>query len=102
MDILQALDDHFPDTSQVMRKDNPKFEQALAEINQFARVGLAFTYGISSNPEDGAAAEKTPEECQAEFEMELDKLDVPLQVKGPFRLGSEFAAIDAVMIPNMG
>lgn len=98
-DILRALDDEFPDTPKMMHEDDANFQAALQMNEDLQSAGLAFVYG----GRNASLTEEDKMERRTKFLDELDRLDAALQEQGErsFRLGKEFTAIDAIMIPTL-
>ncbi len=103
-DVMKALDEAFPDTIQLVH-DTPEYKRAVEEIDELSKAGFAFLYAArQTSGKDGEDSEIDIEEEQkqklADFLSALDKLDQSLEASGgPFRLGSEFSEIDALMVP---
>ncbi len=115
LDIMNALDEAFPDTIQLVH-DTPKYKAAEEQIDRVTKAGFAFIYGArqsanatSSDDTNGNDSngnnvsidlKEQLENKKAEFILALDELEKSLKESGgPFRLGSEFTGIDAIMIP---
>lgn len=105
-DIMLALDEAFPDTIQLVH-DTPEYKSAEEEIEELSKAGFAFlATARQTSSEDGEDSKVDPEEERkqklADFLSALDKLDQSLEATGgPFRLGSEFSGIDALMVPML-
>lgn len=98
-DILRALDEEFPNTPKMMHEDDANFQAALQMNEDLQSAGLAFVYG----GRNASLTEEDKMERRTKFLDELDRLDAALQEQGEesFRLGKEFTAIDAIMIPTL-
>lgn len=107
-DVMKALDEAFPDTVQLVH-DTPEYKAAKDQIDELSKVGFAFLATArqsSISEDDGDTKLLDPEEEQkqklADFLSALDQLDQSLEESGgPFRLGSEFSGIDALMVPML-
>ena len=106
--ILQALDQEFPTSGpQLVRADAPEYQQAMEATEQLTKAG--FTFQFSLRNQTLTTAEK--EQLRTTFVTQLDQLDAALaqqqqqeqqQSAGPcFRLGAEFSALDAILIPSL-
>ena len=94
-DIMKALDEAFPDTVQLVH-DTEEYKAAEEAIAQITKLGFEFSRAQSNST---CPAEELKEKRQA-FLSALDQLDQSLEASGgPFRLGSEFSGIDALMVP---
>eukprot|EP00531_Pseudo-nitzschia_arenysensis_P004020 CAMPEP_0116131766 /NCGR_PEP_ID=MMETSP0329-20121206/9185_1 /TAXON_ID=697910 /ORGANISM="Pseudo-nitzschia arenysensis, Strain B593" /LENGTH=492 /DNA_ID=CAMNT_0003626227 /DNA_START=297 /DNA_END=1775 /DNA_ORIENTATION=- len=102
--ILEALDAKFPDTVQLMKKEDKAFDDALEMQNRVQIAGVKFAYGNRND----TMTEAEKEEIRSNFESALDELDAALgeqaEASGTekcFRLGTEFTGVDAMMIPTL-
>lgn len=95
-DILRALDERFDDTPRLM-SDGPEFVAARDMNNDLTAAGFAFVYAARNDTltEEDRAARRVA------FEAEIDRLDAALTAGGPFRLGSEFTGMDAIIVPTL-
>jgi len=101
-DILQALDDAFPSTPRLLHPDNPDFTSAMTEAEELVTAGFYYIFG-------GRNASLTEEDVADRRTAFLDKLDTldssinaqttTTTTEPSFRLGNEFTAVDAVLIP---
>jgi len=98
-DILRALDEEFPDTPRMMHEDDANFQAALQMNEELQSAGLAFVYG----GRNASLTEEDKMDRRTNFLGELDRLEAALreQGNGYFRLGKEFTAIDAIMVPTL-
>ena len=103
-DIMQALDDKFPDTPKLVLSTKA-YKAASEQMGDLNTVGFAFL-GYARNKSDNETSEEEKalilHEKKQEFLKALDELDVSiLENGGPFRLGSEFTGVDAEMVPTL-
>ena len=102
-DILQALDDKFPDTPKLVL-NTKAYKVASEQMGDFNTVGFAFLGYARTNDDEISPEEKALilHEKRQEFLKALDELnDSILETDGPFRLGSEFTGVDAEMVPTL-
>ena len=96
-EILQALDEAFPDTPKLMW-DTLEFKEAHECFQELSSAGFQF---LSAGRNDTLTDENVAER-RVKFQEQLDKLNVALEEsKGPFRLGKDFSGMDAIMIPTL-
>ena len=104
-DIIKALDDQFPDTPRMIPDDNSlEYDAAIQMNEELSMAGFQFVYAGRND----TLSEADKLERKDKFIAELDRLDIALkkvhQSSGGrpcFRLGEEFTAIDAIMIPTL-
>lgn len=95
-DILQALDDAFPETPRLMM-DTPEFQEAQEMNDAMNAAGFAYVYAGRND----TLTEKDVQDRREAFELQVNKLDTALaESDGPFRLG-DFSGMDAIMIPTL-
>ena len=111
--ILYALDEMFPDTPRLMKKNkqdvDDEFDAALDMQDRLQSAGFKFAYAGRNE----TSTEEEKQKVRNDFEAALDELDTAFgkqrqKLKNPnnnddgcFRLGSEFSGIDAMMIPTL-
>ncbi|OEU21517.1 glutathione S-transferase [Fragilariopsis cylindrus CCMP1102] len=110
--ILYALDEMFPDTPRLMKKNkqdvDEEFDAAMDMQNRLQSAGFKFAYAGRNE----TSTEEEKQKVRNDFESALDELDTafgeqrqklknPNSNDGCFRLGSEFSGIDAMMIPTL-
>ena len=101
-DIIEALDEAFPEHP--MLRDTPEYDTAIQMNDDLSKAGFEFVYaGRNDTLTDDDKLER-----KAKFFTELDRLDDALveqqqKLDGDvcFRLGEEFTAVDAIMIPTL-
>lgn len=115
LDIMNALDEAFPDTIQLVH-DTPEYKAAEEQIDRVTKAGFAFIYGARQSTNATSSNDTNKNKAngnnvsielkeqlankKAEFNLALDELEKSLKESGGlFRLGSEFTGIDAIMIP---
>lgn len=95
--ILETLDDAFPSTPRLIHT-TPAYLNATAQADQLVTAGFKYTF--SSRNASIPAAEIA--ERRAAFLSALDELDASIpSTPGSFRLGEEFSAVDAILIPTL-
>ena len=101
-DIIEALDAAFPEHP--MLRDTPEYDKAIQMNDDLTKAGFEFVYAGRNE----TLTEEDKMERKAKFISELDRLDAALveqqeKVDGDmcFRLGEEFTAADAIMIPTL-
>ena len=101
-DIMQALEEEFPDTPRMVF-DTPEYHAAVQMNDDLTQAGFQFIYaGRNDTPTEDDKLER-----RSKFLSELDRLDSALSEQqehsGPlsFRLGKDFTAADALMIPTL-
>lgn len=98
MDILQALDDAFPETPQLVWRDSPAFQSAMETTNAVLMAGIQ--YQFASRNATLSANDK--EKLRLAFVEKLDAVEEAMGASGgPFVMGSNFTAVDACLIPSM-
>ena len=100
-DIMQALDEEFPDTPKMVFDENPEYQAAVQMNDDLTQAGFRFIYaGRNDTLTDDDKLER-----RSEFLSELDRLDAALceqqEHSGSFSLGKDFTAADAIMIPTL-
>ena len=101
-DIIEALDEAFPEHP--MLRDTPEYDIAVQMNDDLTKAGFEFVYAGRND----TLTDEDKLERKAKFISELDRLDAALveqqlKVDGDtcFRLGEEFTAVDAIMIPTL-
>jgi glutathione S-transferase len=116
IDIMQALDDAFPNTIQLVH-DTPEYKAAKEQVEKLNKVGFEYIYATRNTGNDEDAPPLTEEEIDARreaFVAALDELNASLEKscisdgdgdgdgsKPVFALGDQFSGIDAIMIPTL-
>lgn len=96
LDILEALDEHFPDTPQLIWKENDAYDTARTVASQATTAGVQLLYGGRN-----ATAEETMMK-RDNLTQALQALDTYLATTdGPFLLGSQLSGVDLEMVPTM-
>eukprot|EP00535_Pseudo-nitzschia_heimii_P005576 CAMPEP_0197191332 /NCGR_PEP_ID=MMETSP1423-20130617/23196_1 /TAXON_ID=476441 /ORGANISM="Pseudo-nitzschia heimii, Strain UNC1101" /LENGTH=492 /DNA_ID=CAMNT_0042643939 /DNA_START=34 /DNA_END=1513 /DNA_ORIENTATION=+ len=102
--ILEALDAKFPDTIQLMKKDDKAFDDAVEMFGRVQAAGVKLAYGNRN----GTATDEEIRKIRDDFESALNDLDAALGEQASlvgtekcFRLGTEFSGVDAMMIPTL-
>jgi len=100
-DILQSLDDAFPSTPRLLHPSDPAFITAQTEAEELVTAGFYYVFGgrNASLTEDDVANRRRA------FLDKLDELDSSLSAHttktNSFRLGTDFSALDAILIPTL-
>lgn len=103
LEIMQVLDDAFPETKRLVRTDKPEYQAAMEQITALGSAGFKFLYGNRNQ----TLTDSNRQQLKQDFLNELDQLDAFLAKKqttndvGPFLLGADFSAADACLIPTM-
>lgn len=102
--ILEALDEKYPDTIQLMKKGDKAFDDALEMQDRVQSAGFKFAYGNRN----GTLTDEEIQKTRSDFEAALDELDAALGEQAAaagsdkcFRIGTEFSGVDAIMIPTL-
>jgi len=100
-DILAALDEEFPDTPQ-MEFDTPEYKAAVQMNEDLGAAGFGFVYAGRND----TLTEEDKLDRRNKFIAELDRLNAALEAQqtgdgGLFRLGKDFTAVDALMMPTL-
>lgn len=97
-DILAALDEEFPESPQ-MEFDTPEYKVAVQMNEDLTMAGFGFVYAGRND----TLTEEDKLERRHKFIAELDRLNTALEAQkvGGFRLGKDFTALDALMIPTL-
>ena len=102
--ILEALDAKFPDTIQLMKKDDKAFDDARDMYDHVQQAGFKYAYGNRN----GTLTDEEIQKNRDDFESALNELDAALgeqaSIAGTekcFRLGTQFSGVDAMMIPTL-
>lgn len=99
-DIIEALEEEFPDTPKMLL-DTPEYEAAVKMNDDLTAAGFQFVYAGRNE----SLTEENKLERRTKFISELDRLDAALAQQqdegGYFRLGLDFTAVDALMIPTL-
>ena len=101
-DIMAALDEEFPEHPMLI--DSVEYEAAVEMNEDLTKAGFEFVYAGRND----TLTDEDKLKRKAKFVSELDRLDAALeeqqrQVDGGrcFRLGEDFTAVDAIMIPTL-
>lgn len=114
-DIIRALEEEFPNTPEMLR-DTPEYDAAVKMNDDLTSAGFRFIYAGRND----TLSEVDESERRDAFLSELDRLDAALKVQQQqqqqlettsassdggdrmhFRLGADFTAADAIMIPAL-
>jgi len=115
-DIIRALEEEFPNTPEMLR-DTPEYDAAVKMNDDLTSAGFRFIYAGRND----TLSEVDRSERRDAFLSELDRLDAALKVQQQqqqqhlettsassdggggmhFRLGADFTAADAIMIPAL-
>mmetsp|Transcript_37208 Transcript_37208/g.65334 ORF Transcript_37208/g.65334 Transcript_37208/m.65334 type:complete len:499 (+) Transcript_37208:63-1559(+) len=99
-DIIAALDEEFPDMPKMLH-DTREYEAAVTMNDDLTSAGFGFVYAGRND----TLTEEDKLERRTKFFSVLDSLDAALGEQqtggGGFRLGKDFTAVDALMIPTL-
>ena len=97
--VLRALDEAFPNHGPpLMREGEEDFDNAVRMGEDLSMAGFAFAFA----GRNATLTEDERDERRSKFMAELDRLDGAIsEFGGPFRLGSNFTAVDAILVPML-
>ena len=98
LDILKALDEHFPDTPKLIYEDDEEYMNGRKLVNELSNVGFQYVYNMRN--ETLTAEEK--ETQLVKFEEKLDELDefIGSHTKSSFFL-DEISGLDVEAVPTL-
>ena len=100
-DIIKALDEQFPEHPMLV--ESPEYDAAIQMNEDLSTAGFQFVYAGRND----TLTDEDKLERKTKFLAQLDRLDAELAEEQRkegvpcFRLGKEFTAIDAIMIPTL-